>query len=93
MTSDVHLQDQEHKFQEARARAICHDAAIFVVNGYERSSAVDRATKIFEAQQEADNDVTGGRGTLAEAQSPNMPEGKEAQVHAIAQELYEAYFE
>lgn len=93
MTSDLHLQDQEDEFQDARARAICHDAAIFVVNGYERSSAVDRATEIFEAQQEAENDVTGAKGTLAEAQSPNMPKGKEAQVHAIAQELYEAYLE
>ncbi|RRD41419.1 hypothetical protein EII18_09420 [Comamonadaceae bacterium OH3737_COT-264] len=73
MTSDLHLQDQEDEFQDARARAICHNAAIFVVNGYERSSAVDRATEIFEAQQEAENDVTGAKGTLAEAQSPNMP--------------------
>lgn len=93
MTSDLHLQDQEDESQETGARAICHDAAIFVVNGYERPSAVERATKIFEAQQEAENDVTGAKGTLAEAQSPNMPKGKEAQVHAIAQELYEAYFE
>lgn len=93
MTSDLHLQDQEDEFQEARARAICHDAAIFIVNGNERSSAVDRATEIFEAQHEAGNDVAGVKGTLAEAQSPNMPKGKDAQVRAIAQDLYETHFE
>lgn len=91
MTSNLHLQDQEDKFKDARARAICHDAAILVVNGYERSFAVVRATEIFEAQQGAENDVTGARGTLAEAQSPEMPKGKEVQVHAIEKDLYDKY--
>lgn len=93
MTSDVHLQEQEDKFQEARIRAICLDAAILVVNGGGRASAIDSATEIFDAQQDTDNDVTGAKGTLAEAQSPRMPKGKEAQVHAIAKALHDTYFQ
>ena len=93
MTSDLALQDAEDEFNEARDLAICHDAAIFVIDGYSRDSAIKKATEIFGTQQEAGNDPTGTIGTLAEAQSPNMQAGKGAQVKAIAQELYSEYFE
>ena len=92
MTSDVDLQKKEDDFQNDRAKAICHYAAIFVVGGYERASAVKHATKVFETQQAAESDMTGATRTLPEAQLPQMPMGKEAQVHAIAQELYGKYF-
>lgn len=93
MTSDLALQNAEDKFNEARAWAICHDAAILVIDGHSRDSAIRKATEIFDTQQQARNDPTGTIGTLAEAQSPNMHAGRDAQVKAIAQELYSEYFE
>ncbi len=93
MTSDLALQDAEDEFNEAREWAICHDAAILVIAGYSRDLAIKKATEIFGTQQEAENDPTGTIGTLAEAQSPNMHAGRDAQVKAIAQELYSEYFE
>jgi hypothetical protein len=94
MTSDLHLQDGESDFQQARARAICLDAAIFVKKGEDRVSAVEKATAIFETQQEAQSDITGTVATLAEAKSPDTPEGRveQVQINAIAKELQAKYF-
>lgn len=78
MTDDLNLQDREDEFAENRARAICFDAAIFVAGGSTRDSAIEQATNIFEAQRDADGDVTGVKATLEEAQSPQVPEGKKS---------------
>jgi hypothetical protein len=90
MPNDVHLNEAEDDFNQARERAICHDAGILVTQGFSRNEALAKAESIFEAQQDAMNDVTGAKATLAEAQSPQMPEGAAAQVAAIAQKLYES---
>lgn len=93
MTSNLAYDEQMDDFNEKRDKEICRMAAIFVINGYDRSSAIRKATEIFNLQQEAINDNTGVIETLDEAQPPQMPAGKERQVAAIAQELYEEHFE
>ena len=93
MTSNLALQDAEDECDEARDWAICHDAAILVIDGHSRDSAIKKATEIFGTQREAENDPTGTIGTLAEAQSPEVLAGRKAQVKAIAQDLYSEYFE
>jgi hypothetical protein len=90
MSGDLDLAQQEEDFEDARERAICNDAAIFVVEEYSREDALNKAEQIFTAQQEAQSDITGVTGTLSETRSPRIPLGKEAQVKAIADELYKS---
>lgn len=92
MTSDLDLEQKGEEFNEARNRAICHDAAIFVTLGFDREVAIKKAEDIFQCQQEAEVDPTGALETLDEAQSPQMPKGCKSQVTAIANELFEEYF-
>lgn len=90
MSNDFRVEEQEDEFNDARERLICRNAAILVVQGVARSDALTKAEAVFEAQQEAENDITGSKGTLAEAQAPQMPNGADAKVATIAQELYES---
>ena len=84
---DYHLDEPEEDFESAKEEAICHDAAILILEGYSRDKAVRKAEEIFLAQQEAEADVTGVKATLDEAQSPRLKKGTEKQVAAIAAEL------
>jgi hypothetical protein len=91
MPKDQHLDDQEEQYRNDRNMAICRNAAILIVNEkFSRLDALEKAQDIFIAQEEADADVTGAKGTLAEAQSPTVKLGTEAQVAAITQELFES---
>ncbi|WP_321920148.1 hypothetical protein [Paraburkholderia tropica] len=92
MTKDQHLQDQEDQYQEALVDAICNDAAAFVIDGYTREQAVEKAKAINQRQQEADTDPTSALATLAEAQSPTQHAERGAQIAAIADELREEFF-
>ncbi|MBA5605382.1 hypothetical protein H3H36_08415 [Duganella sp. FT3S] len=90
MSKDAHLAAGEEEFKDARARVISTYAGRLVVQGdYSRQDAWMKAEAIFEAQREASDDVTGVKATLAEAQSPQVPEGKEAQAEAIGNDIYE----
>lgn len=89
MAADIHLEDAEEKYQEDLKESIAHDAAIFVQNGYSEADAIAKAKEVSTNQQAAANDSTGVLATLAEAQSPKQPEGKEAQTKAIASRLIE----
>ena len=88
---DLHLVDQEEQYQEARAKVICYDAAILIVQGSSRPAAIQKAKETYRLQEEAEADPTGALGTLQEAQSPILTPGTEAQVAAIALELYQQY--
>lgn len=89
MTKDEHLSGQEEACQDAREERICRDAAILVTQGYSRAAALSKAEEIQHAQDDADGDVTGATATLAECQSPKLTPGTEAQVAAIAAELFQ----
>lgn len=89
---DWKLDDAEDEFNEQRVKAVCLDAAVFVVGGIERGAAIQKAEAIFDAQQEAQSDVTGTAELADEAQSPAIPKDKKAQVAAIAKELEDNYY-
>lgn len=92
MSKEQFMLDQEERNQELVNQGICRDAAIMVVCGCDRHSAVKQATEISDNQQESISDVTGTIETLEESQSPAVPEGKEKQVKKIAGELYQQFF-
>lgn len=74
-----------------RQLEILNDQIIVEKKFKKRSSDIEKAKETFATQQESMNDPTGTVGTMAEAQSPQMPEGKERQVAAIAKELEEPW--
>ncbi|WP_155740776.1 hypothetical protein [Burkholderia territorii] len=92
MTKDQYLEDQEDQYQEAAVDAICKDAAAFVIGGFTREEAVERAQAIGQCQQEASTDPTGAFATLPEAQSPTQHEERKAQIAVIADELRKKFF-
>lgn len=89
MAADIHLEEQELQFEIDQKKSISYNAAILIQDGHTEEAAMAKAKDINVNQQAADNDPTGTLGTLAEAQSPEAPAGKEAQTHAIASRLFE----
>lgn len=87
MTKDQHLEEQERQYQESVEKSIAHDAAALVQQGFTRLQALAKAREINDNQHAAEMDPTGAMGTLAEAQSPTPPAGKERQTAAIAAQL------
>lgn len=87
MGYDIHLEQAEEEYQKANRLAISLDAAVFVRRGYSRPAAMAKAREISETQREADDDIRGVIGTLAEAQSPIPPADNPAQTQAIAKSL------
>jgi len=89
MNKDEYFEAQEQQYNEDCEKLICKDAAIFILEGFTRPEALEKAEAIFSAQEEADGDVTGVKATLDECQSPKLKPGTENQVAVIAAELYQ----
>lgn len=87
MGSDLHLEAAEAEYRKGQEKSILEDAAVFVRRGYSRGAAMAKAREINQNQREADDDITGVLGTLAEAQSPVPPVDNPAQTRAIAEAL------
>ncbi len=95
MVSDVHLEQQVGAIRDERAESIAIDAAILVLKGWSREEAVEKAASVLYHQNEADNDITGVKATLEEAQSPELDSSntKKAQIQAIAGELLDMAYD
>lgn len=89
MTKDEDIEAQEQQYKDNCEKQICQDAAILILEKFTRQEALKKAEDIHAAQEEAANDVTGAKATLAECQSPRLKLGTENQVAVIAAELYQ----
>jgi hypothetical protein len=88
---DLHLEEKDDEYRRLRNKAIADDAAVLVMQGWDRESALQKAEAIAIEQDAAQLDATGAAETLSEAQSPTAPQDVQGkrQHAAIAAELFQ----
>lgn len=99
MGSDVHLQDQMDEFEEQQRQRMALEAAVLVLGGQSRDSAVHAIKNAYMAQADAtENEIVRDEHgfpeyLLEEAQTPELPRDPKTlrQAQAIANTLVDKF--